>query len=195
MRGRLLPSPIRASGLATDSVRTEAPAELPYTAVGELMASDAKQSIKALYDAFNRGEIDTVLNGMTDDVVWDVPGSAPFTGRRFGREQVREFFASLERHARMEQFDADEFLQDGDRIVVLGRQRASVRETGTQYDSRWAHVYRLRGGQIAEAYLYGDTQAEAAAFGETRREREATTGHLGITHPAYSDRPGNQEIG
>jgi uncharacterized protein len=158
------------------------------------MGSDAKQSIKTLYDAFNRGETDTILESLTEDVVWDVPGTAPFTGRRFGREQVREFFDSLARHATIEQFDADEFLADGDRVVVLGRQRASVRETGTKYESRWAHVFRLRGGKITEAYLYRDTQAEAAAFGETRREREAATGHLGITHPAYSGRTGGEEF-
>ena len=41
----------------------------------------------------------------------------------------------------MDQFDVDEVLADGDKVVVLGRQRATVRETGRHFETRWAHVY------------------------------------------------------
>jgi ketosteroid isomerase-like protein len=152
------------------------------------MSSDNKQLLRRLYDAYNRGDFDTILANMTDDVTWYVPGPAPFAGHRTGRDQVREFFNESLGWVEVDQFDADEFLADGDRVVVLGRQRATVRETGRHFETQWAHVYTLRGDKIAVGQIFTDTHAIASALGESTREREALTGSLGVTHPAFSGR-------
>ena len=152
------------------------------------MSSDNKQLLRRMYDAYNEGDFDTVLANMTDDVTWYVPGAAPFAGHRTGRNQVREFFNELSRTVQIDEFDADEILADGDNVVVIGRQRATVRETGRHFETQWAHVYTLRNGKVASARIFTDTHAIASAFGESPREREALTGPLGVTHPAFSGR-------
>lgn len=150
------------------------------------MSTQNKQAIQDLYAAFSRGDIEAVLKGMTEDVNWEAPGGAPFSGRRMGREQLRQFFVELDRAVRLDEFDVDEVLADGDRVVVLGRERGRVKETGRDYETAFAHVYRLRNGKVAEARLFSDTHAEASAFGESTRERQALGGPLGVTHQAYS---------
>jgi uncharacterized protein len=144
--------------------------------------------VQRMYDAFNRGDIDTVLANMTDDITWYMPGPAPFAGHRCGRDEVRNFFAEAARATQMDQFDMDELLADGDKVVALGRQRATVRETGRHFEVRWAHVYTIRAGKVAACEIYTDTHAAASALGESTRERQALTGSLGITHPTFSGR-------
>jgi len=147
-----------------------------------------KQLVRSVYDAFQHADIETILKSLTDDFEFDVPGPAPFAGRRQGRDGMRQFFDELRRAVQLDQFDVDEVLGDGDKVVVLGRERSTVRETGRHYESDFAHVYTLRGGKLSHGRLFADTAAAAAAFGETARERQALTGSLGITHPAFSGR-------
>src|SRR3954454_17329414 len=149
------------------------------------MSSENKELMRRLYDAYNKGDIDTVLANMTDDITWYAPGPAPFAGHRRGRDEMREFFTESLRWVQIDQFDVDEILADGYRIVVLGRQRATVRETGRHFETDWAHVYTLRNGKVAHGQLFSDTHAIASALGESTRERQARTGSLGITHPAF----------
>jgi uncharacterized protein len=152
------------------------------------MSSENKQFIRRMYDAYSKGDIDAVLANMTDDFTWYAPGAAPFAGQRRGREEMRAFFAESLRWVQMDQFDVDDVLADGDKVVVLGRQRGTVRETGRHFETRWAHVYTLRGGKAATGEVFTDTHAVASAFGESTRERQALTGSLGVTHPAFSGR-------
>jgi ketosteroid isomerase-like protein len=48
-------------------------------------------AIQSVYAAFTRGDIPAVLDALTDDVEWFLPGPPeviPFAGMRRGREQV-----------------------------------------------------------------------------------------------------------
>jgi ketosteroid isomerase-like protein len=123
---------------------------------------------------------------MTEDVAWSSPGGAPYSGYRLGRDQVRQYFAELDRLVRLDEFDADEFLEDGGEVVVLGRERATVRETGGHFETTFAHVFTMRNGKVARVRIFADTHAEASAFGESTKERQALGGSLGVTHEAFS---------
>jgi ketosteroid isomerase-like protein len=152
------------------------------------MGAQIEQVFRDLYAAFSGGDVEAVLNAMTDDVNWYSPGGVPLAGRRMGRDAVRRYFAEVDRAVRLDQFDVDEVLEDGDRVVVLGRERATVRETGRDFSTRFAHVYRLRKGKIVDIAIFVDTHAAASAFGESAGERKAMGGPMGVTHPTYSGR-------
>ena len=145
--------------------------------------------VKAIYAAFQRGDIDAILNALTDDVEWYLPGVAPFAGHRHGRDQIRQFFEQLGKAVRIDNFDVREFIAERDKVVVLGNERATALETGQHFEMDWAHVYTLRGGKVAAIHLHEDTHASASVFGESSREKQALGGSLGVTHPAYSGRP------
>lgn len=156
------------------------------------MSSENKQIVQRMYDAFGRGDIDAILESLTDDFIWNVPGPAPFAGRRTGKESMRKFFAEMNGAVETDQFDVSEMLSDGDKVVVLGRERSKIRATGSTYETDFVHVYTLRGNLVSHGQVFGDTAAAGAAWGESSRERQALTGSLGVTHPAFSGR-GNPE--
>ena len=158
------------------------------------MGTQQSQIVRGIYDAFGRGDLDAALSAFAEDVEWDVPGPAPYTGVRHGREQVRRFFADLAEVQWTEEFDVDQIVAEGDTVVVMGRERATALKTDATFEQRWAHGYTLRNGKVAAVRCYEDTHAQASAFGETNREREAITGPLGVTHPAYSGRSGGSEF-
>jgi ketosteroid isomerase-like protein len=150
------------------------------------MSSDNKQVVQRVYDAFGKGDIESILGNLTDDFIWNVPGPAPFAGRRTGLDGMRQFFQQLASSVEIEQFDVNEILADGDKVVVLGKEREKIRATGNIFETEFVHVYTLRGGKLAHGQVFADTAASAAAWGESSRERQALTGSLGVTHKAFS---------
>jgi uncharacterized protein len=152
------------------------------------MTGDNKQLLRRVYDAFQQGDIDGILQNLTDDFDWNAPGGTPFSGFRQGPAQMRDFFTEMRRLVRLDRFDVDDIVADGDKVVVLGSQRATVLETGRHFESPFAHIYTVRGGKLASGLALSDTQAAAACFGESAAERKALTGSLGVTHETYSGR-------
>ena len=51
------------------------------------------------YDNFKKGDIQALLNLMSDDIIWELPEieDVPIAGSRSGRDAVGEFFAMVAR--------------------------------------------------------------------------------------------------
>jgi uncharacterized protein len=62
-----------------------------------------------------------------------------------------------------EQFEPQEYIAQGDKVVVLGHERQRVKATGEVVEDDWAMVFTLRGGKITKFRNYEDTAAVAAA--------------------------------
>ena len=116
------------------------------------------------YDAFGRGDIDGLLNLLDDNVEWSTPGPSdlPVAGTRRGRQAVGEFFKALTETFETLDFQAKEFLAQGDRVVVLGTDKSRVRATGKTLDFNWAHSFVIKDGKIVNFREYGDMSAVVA---------------------------------
>ncbi len=99
----------------------------------------------ALYDAFNRREIDAVLATMSDDVDWP---NAWKGGRLSGRDAVRSYWAAqwAEIDPHLDLLSVEE-RADGSVAVTL-RQVVRSRAGELLRDSEVVHVYRMRDGLI-----------------------------------------------
>ena len=56
------------------------------------MSHPNRDLIQRAYDAFNRGDIPTVLGILDKGIRWHVPGQSPLSGDYIGHEQVLGFF-------------------------------------------------------------------------------------------------------
>jgi ketosteroid isomerase-like protein len=53
--------------------------------------------------------------------------------------------------------EAEEFLESGDRVVVLGRHQGHALPTGVAVDVPFAHVWTVRDGLLTHGMMYTDT--------------------------------------
>ena len=128
---------------------------------------DNLQIVKEAYAAFKRGDIPAILNTLSDDVVWFLPGQTslvPVAGERRGREEVGQFFAALDENQEVKEFEPQEFIAQGEKVVVLGQYRWRVKSTGREFSSDWVHVFTVRDGKVAGFKEYYDTDACADAY-------------------------------
>lgn len=127
---------------------------------------DNVQRVRDAYAAFSRGDIQTVLDTLTDDVQWSIPGPSevPFAGDRSGKAEVAAFFQELAQAEDITAFEPKTVMAQGDLVVALGRYAATVKATGKSVDMDWVHVFTFRGGRCAVFDEYYDTAKYAEAF-------------------------------
>ena len=129
--------------------------------------------VKRGYECFGKGDLDGLIQLMSENVEWSSPGPAdlPTAGHRQGHDQVRQFFGTLNELYVFEQFDPQQFVAQGDTVVVLGIDRVVVKATGKAVEAAWAHAFTVRNGTIVRFQEYVDT---AAVMTELRSAQSRT---------------------
>ena len=125
------------------------------------------QVVQDAYAAFGRGDVQTILNSLGDDIVWQaVKGTGPHvptSGERRGKAAVGEFFKQVGASITFSRFEPREFIAQGDKVAVLGHYTATT-SAKKAFDSDWVMVFTFRAGQIVFFQEYCDSAAINAAF-------------------------------
>ena len=122
--------------------------------------------VQGAYEAFGRGDIESVLALLDETITWSTPGPAdlPMAGNRRGRAAVAEFFQTLMATVDILRFEPKQFVAQGDVVVVLGDDTSRVKATGASIEFEWVHVFTLRAGKVVAFKEYGDVSALVAEF-------------------------------
>jgi uncharacterized protein len=128
------------------------------------------QVIKDLFAAFARGDLQSALAVLAEDVDWQSPATRTFppeitwAAPRHTREQVIQFFQELNGKVQSEPFDISAIIAEGERVVAEGRNQGRVRATGRMYEHDWVMVFTIRDGKIVRHRHYYDTSDVIVAF-------------------------------
>ena len=124
-------------------------------------------TLRSGYEAFGRGDLDGVLENWHDDARWENPNARqmPSPGVHEGKDAIRSLMAETPQH--WERFDVttDEFIEQGDTIVVLGHVDAKARESGNEAKLPFVHIARFRDGKIERFQVLTDTALSAETLG------------------------------
>ncbi len=130
-----------------------------------MSTEESLQVVKAGYAAFGRGDLPGLLALMADDVEWNSPGvGLPLSGTYRGRDGVASFFQKLSTEAEILDFQAREFVAEGDRVLVVGWERSKVRATNRIFEMDWVMSFTIRDGKVVSFREYTDTKAMADAY-------------------------------
>lgn len=133
------------------------------------MSEQNKAIVEQAYNNFKTGNIEGLLNLMSDDITWTLPEmeGVPFAGKRTGRESVGEFFASVGASQEVISFEPRELIAEGDKVVALGNYSWRVIANGREFGGDFAHVWTIRDGEATEFQEYMDTAVAASAHQKT----------------------------
>ena len=134
------------------------------------MSADANiKTIAEIYEAFRRGDVAVILDGVTDDVDWAaeaVSSAAPWYGVRHGKDEVADFFAGFGSTMEVEEFTPVSFAANDTDVLTVVRFQARSRSTGKAVQMNLHHYFRFRDGKIAYYRGTEDTaQTEAVLRG------------------------------
>lgn len=122
--------------------------------------------IRRMYDAFAKGDVQTILDHLTDDVEWitEGPDVIPYTGRQVGLAQVRGFFDALAETQEDMKLTTDQIVAQGDNVATLGRYSGTIKATGRRFDTPIGHFFTIRNGKVSRFVDLIDTAAMASAY-------------------------------
>lgn len=113
---------------------------------------DRMRNLRLAYEAFNRGEMDAVIDLLEEDVELVPPPTAPEPEPLRGREAVRGY---LEPNLfDMQSAEPEELLEEGDRILVTVHARARGRGSGVEVDQTVFHLLTLDGDRAARLEVF-----------------------------------------
>jgi ketosteroid isomerase-like protein len=112
------------------------------------------------YEAFSRGDIQSVLAVFAEDILWHVPGRGPLSRDYRGHTEVLGFFDHFMRLSDGTfRLQIDEVFAKGDRVVILCTETAQ--RGSRSWSSPQVHVWTVKDGRaIAFREYEGDQQGE-----------------------------------
>lgn len=136
------------------------------------MSEQNVPAIRGLYDAFNRGDLDTLEQGFSREFTWNEAENSLYSAgnpyRNFAA--VRDgVFGPTARDFDPFLCEVEQLLDAGDHVVSTGRYRGKCRATGKTLATQFCHVLHLDlDGRIDRVQEYADTLQEAQVTGRAQ---------------------------
>jgi ketosteroid isomerase-like protein len=115
------------------------------------MSADENAAImRRAYEAFNTGDMDTLIDIFDESVVWHLPGRSSMANDYQGRDATLAYFGQIANEtggtfrAELQQLLAD----DDDRVV--GIQRSTGERDGKRLDAGNCIVFELKDGRVTD---------------------------------------------
>jgi uncharacterized protein len=132
------------------------------------MSTEAnRETVLAIYDAFGKGDVATILDALTDDVDWAAESASdalPWYGRRTGKAEVATFFEQIASGLEVTDFTPLGFAtsENENEVMVVIRFHATARGTARAIDMQLHHYWRFRDGKV-EYYRGSEDTAQTIA--------------------------------
>ena len=97
------------------------------------------------------------------------PGSAPMESgltrpTPWAQLTVLNKYTNIKLQIDIAFFEPAEFIAQGDKVVVLGSSKATVKSTSRSYETDWVHVFTVKDGKVTNFAEFFDTAAATKAF-------------------------------
>ena len=133
--------------------------------------SQSLATISAIYEAFGKGDIPTILSHMADDVQWEAwadnsaqKAGVPWLQARQGKEGVLAFFQYLGTQMQVKDFQVLSIMDGGNQVAVEFVIEVARRAPGAQYRDEEVHLWTLNAaGKVPRLRHYTDTAKHMSA--------------------------------
>lgn len=123
--------------------------------------NDNADIARRAYTAFLSGDMATMNELMSDDIVWHSPGNNLLSGTYRGKEEVFGFFAKIAQLTDGPmQMDIHDILASDDHVVALLETRAARGDKSLE--TKAAHIMHVEDGRVTEFWNF----VEDAAVGD-----------------------------
>lgn len=129
-----------------------------------------RQILQNWLDSWAKDDIDTVINGLSENVVFYAPKNEynkaiPYLGKKIGRQAVIETFEIRAKTTKLLNYEILEFIVEGNKACIISRTKEICKSTQKIFELEDAQFIILdEEGKIASWSFYFDPNPEIAAF-------------------------------
>jgi ketosteroid isomerase-like protein len=121
------------------------------------------QTVKDFFAAIGCGDREGLLALVAEDIEWIIPGEDwPLAGSHRGHAGLGDLLETAS-EAIETSTEPQEFVAQGDRVLVVGFARGKIKATNKMFEDDWIFAITVRDGRLTTIREYVDTQALARA--------------------------------
>jgi ketosteroid isomerase-like protein len=119
------------------------------------MSHANEDTLRTAYDAFSKGDVETVMGLLTDDIEYHIPGRSPLAGSYTGKNEILGLFGKLmELSGGTFRVEVQDILANDEHGVTLTIERGQ--RDGKTLENRAVHVWDIRDGKCARFRGYNE---------------------------------------
>ena len=126
------------------------------------------ETIREMYAAFGRGDVEAIMARVADDTDWSFnvgPSSVPHHARVHGKGELPRFFTDFGTNVQLEAFEVGDFIAAGHDVIAPIHIRYLVNRTGKRVEMDQLHWWRFNDdGKVVSLRHFEDTAAVQSAF-------------------------------
>ena len=113
------------------------------------MKNSSRIVVDKMFEAFASGNVDEILKTVSDDTVWIYHGTQVIPkGEYKGKDGARQFFAGILNGTEIIKFQPEQYIVEGNMVVVLGNEHQKVKKSGKELKQKWVQVYTIENDLI-----------------------------------------------
>jgi ketosteroid isomerase-like protein len=130
------------------------------------LESNPTSVVQRMFEAFGKGDIEGMKKTVSSDTVWTYAGpkALPYAGTYKGPEGVAAFVKNIFTSVDVLDFKVNEFINNGNTVVVTGSEKQKIKKTGRILEQKWVQIYKVNNGLIESMDEYADTAHSSALF-------------------------------
>jgi ketosteroid isomerase-like protein len=138
------------------------------------MSKGNVEIVRAVLDAYNRGDRDAALKDMAPDFELDFSRSIGPQRGVYTLDELRQFWDDFVEPFESHRIEAEEFIEAGDRVIVPTTAYARGRD-GIEVTARTATVYTIRDGAIERMSMYQELRDALKDLGLSEEETSGSS--------------------
>lgn len=115
------------------------------------MATAARQIVDKMFEAFRSQNVNAVVETFTENAILIYHGTQIMPAAKFkGKDGARMFFEFNINALEVVFFNANQFTEEGNTVIVLGNEHFISKEDGKHLKNSWVQVYTIKNGLISK---------------------------------------------
>jgi ketosteroid isomerase-like protein len=126
------------------------------------------QTVRAMYDAFNRGDWQAVLAHVSPDIEFETDPRHPEAGIYRGRQQFRRLWEGIEAPFERTVVEPEKFFTKGPQVIAFVTMRRRPAGGHEDFSIRIGELWTLRDGKLVrgQAFAHRSEALEAVGLSE-----------------------------
>ena len=128
-----------------------------------MYVEDNKAVVTAVYDAYQRGDVQGIINLHSPDALWIdySPANSDLRGDWRGPNGIEAFMTNLDMTMNVEKFVVQKLLAEGDTVISIIDTRFTPRGSNFQEEARLVQIFKLANEKIVQMESFLSTSEEA----------------------------------
>lgn len=115
------------------------------------MKNLAKSVVEKMFSAFSSGDVEKFVATVSEDTVWIYHGTQIIPAGTFEKKEgVRTFFTNIMERTEIINFEPQQYIVEGNMVVVIGREHQKVKRSGRELKQKWVQIYTVENDLITK---------------------------------------------